>query len=114
MGDGERVPVRGYGTARIKVDGYVIILKNALHIPELESNLFSATRHGSNGDGCAFLITKGVMSLSFPDFTINQEVPLDGDLRIKLQPLNKTDWHFSCPYGGYGVGGTLAVPSQSE
>lgn len=91
LGDSKQVPVLGYGTARIKIDGRVIILQNALHIPELESNLLSATRHGSNSSGCAFLISNGVMHLTFPKFTITQDVPSNGDLRLPLKLLPKNN-----------------------
>ena len=70
MGDGQRIKVAGYGIAKIKIDGHIITLVNALHVPELESNLFSATRHGSNGAGCSFLLSQGLMHLSFPLLSI--------------------------------------------
>ena len=81
--------------ACIKINGHVIVLKNALHILDLKSNLFSATQHCSNGTGCAFLIENGIMSVSFLSFSIHQDVPADGDLRLKLQPLTAPDWHLS-------------------
>ena len=95
VGDGQRIPVQGYGTARIKIDGKVIVLPNALHVPGLESNLFSATRHGSNGDGCAFIISNGTMHLSFPTFSITRPVPSSGNLRVSLDKMTANDWIFN-------------------
>ena len=95
MGDNQRIKVAGYGIAKIKIDGHIITLVNALHVPELESNLFSATYHSSNGFGCSFLLSQGLTHLSFPSFSISQSIPTDGDLCVKLQPLTTCDWHFS-------------------
>ena len=43
MGDGAEIPVLGYGTYGMKIDGYVTRLMNSLHIPELDCDLFSCT-----------------------------------------------------------------------
>ena len=32
------------------------------------------------------------MHLSFPKFTITREFPINGDLRLTLEPLNDNDW----------------------
>ena len=32
------------------------------------------------------------MHLSFPKFSITQDIPLSGDLRVPLDPLSKEDW----------------------
>ena len=92
LGDGTHIHVCGYGTACIKIDGCIIVLENVFHVPDLESNLFSTTRHGSNGDGCSFLLAKGEMYLTFPTFTITRDIPVDGDLKLNLEPLCKLDW----------------------
>ena len=80
LGDGTCIRVCGYGTTRIKIDGHIIVLENMLHVPNLESNLFSTTCHGSNDDGCSFLLAKGEMHLIFPTFTITRDISVDGDL----------------------------------
>ena len=56
MGKGSELPVSGYGVSCIKLDGRVICLDNPLHVPSLDSNLFSTTRHRRNGKGCLFLL----------------------------------------------------------
>ena len=93
MGDGTKIPVEGIGTARIKIDGHVSILPNTLHVPSLDANLFSTTKHACNGAGCSFLLEKGSMHLSFPTFSVSRNIPSDGDLRVSLQPLDSVDWH---------------------
>ena len=36
MGDASKIPVAGYGTSRMKIDGNVTRLVNSLHVPELD------------------------------------------------------------------------------
>ena len=71
------------------------MLKNALHVPCLDCNLFSAVRHGCNGQRFVFILGYDQMSLSFPEFEISQKISDDFDLRISLDPLNESDWHIS-------------------
>ena len=92
MGDGHESPVAGYGTSRMKIDGHVTRILNSLHVPGLDCDLFSTTRHGRNGKGCSFLLGDSKMHLTFPKFSITQDILEDGDLRIKLQDLDTEDW----------------------
>lgn len=50
MGDASKISVAGYGTSRIKLDGNVTQLVNSLHVPNLDCDLFSATKHGHVGN----------------------------------------------------------------
>ena len=92
MGDGTEIPVLGYGTSRMKVDGHISRLVNSLHVPELDCDLFSCTRHGRNGKGCSFLLEDSKMHLSFPKFHITRDIPEDGDLRLPLDVITDEDW----------------------
>ena len=92
MGDGTPVPVQGYGTGRIKMDGKVQVLKKALHVPTLDCSLLSITRHGRSGKGCSFIIENGCMHLTFPNFSITTPIPSNGDLRLALEALSPDDW----------------------
>ena len=92
MGDGSEIPVLGFGTSRMKIDGFVTRLVNSLHVPGLDCDLFSCTRHGRNGRGCSFILIDSQMHLSFPKFTITRDIPINGDLRLTLEPLNDNDW----------------------
>ena len=92
MGDASRVPVAGYGTGRIKLDGHVVCMENSLHVPSLESSLFSTTKHARNGTGNTFLLSNSQMYLTFPNFSIEQPIPPNGDLRLNLEHLTENDW----------------------
>ena len=92
MGDGSRIPIHGYGTSRMKINGNVTRVLNSLHVLGLDSNLFSVTKHGRMDHGHSFLLEGGNMHLSFPKFSITQPIPENDDLRIALQPMTVDDW----------------------
>ena len=70
MGDASRVPVAGYGTSRMKLNGNVTRIINSLHLPGLDTDLFSVTKHGRMALGYSFILEGGDMHLSFPKFSI--------------------------------------------
>ena len=92
MGDGTEIPVLGYGTSRMKITDKIVRLTNCLHVPDLDCDLFSGTRHGRNGEGCSLLLAENKVHLTFPNFVFTQDIPRDNDLKIKTQPLSDTDW----------------------
>ena len=92
MGDNSEIPVLGYGTSRMKIDGHITQLINSLHVPDLDCDLFSCTRHGTNGKGCSFFLGDSKMHLRFPKFVITTDIPEYGDLRFPLQPLDEDNW----------------------
>ena len=49
MGDNSEISVLGYGTFRLKINGHVVRLVNSLHVPDLDVDLFSCTRHALYG-----------------------------------------------------------------
>ena len=65
---------------------------NSLHVPGLDSDLFSFTKHGRMDHGHSFLLEGGNMYLSFPKFSIAQAISEDGDLRVPLDPMSGKDW----------------------
>ena len=91
MGDGAEIPVFGYDTSCMKTDGHVTQLLNSLHVPGLDCNLFSCTRHGMIVKGCSFFLGDGKIYLTFPKFTISYDIPVNGDLRVQLEPLTEED-----------------------
>ena len=109
MGDGSPVPVLGIGTARFKVDGYVLEIPNALHVPNLDCNLLSITRHGLRGPGCTYLVANGSVHITFPEFNLSMGISADGDPRFKLQPISLND-EGRCDFSG----GTLFNPFGSK
>ena len=92
MGDNFKIPVLGYGTSRVKINGHVVCLVNSLHVPDLDVGLFSCTRHGSNGKGNTFFLGEGEMHLKFPSFTITDDIPKNRDLKVPIEPLTEDDW----------------------
>ena len=91
MGNGTEVPVIGYCNSCIKLDGKIIQLSYSLHVPGINYDLFSGTRHGTNGVGSSLMIHNGSAILSFPSFVIEQMIPGNLDLTIDLEPLTESD-----------------------
>ena len=91
MGDASRVPVAGYGTSRMKLNGNVTRVLNSLHVPGLDTDLFSVTKHGRMAHGHSFILEGGDMHLSFPKFSITQAIPLNGDLKVPLNQMSEED-----------------------
>ena len=91
MEDVTRVPVVGYGTARIKLNGKVQVLPKSLHVPGFDCSLLSITRHGRR-KGCTFFTGDGNWHLTFPCFSIEAPLPKNGDLQIKMEELTSEDW----------------------
>ena len=87
MGDNSEIPVLGFG-------GRIVRLVNSLHVYvlDLDVDLFSCTRHGSNGKGNTFFLGEGKIHLTFPTFTVTDGIPADGDLKVPIQPLADNDW----------------------
>ena len=79
----------------MKINGHVTRLINSLHVPGFDCDLFSCTRHGLKGKGFSFVLEDREMHSTFPKFTINDDIPINGDLRIRLNPL--TDEDFEIP-----------------
>ena len=100
MGDGTRVCVDGYGTARIKLNGKVQVLPKSLHVPGLDCSLLSITRHGHQ-KGCTFFTGDGNWHLTFPRFSMETPLTENGDLQIKMEELTSEDC--LCDDFTYGV-----------
>ena len=92
MGDHSEIPVLGYGTSRLKINGRVVCLVNSLYVPELDVDFFSYTRHGSNRKGNTFFLGDGKMHLTFPHFTVTDGIPANGDLKVPIEPLSESNW----------------------
>ena len=92
MGDHSEIPVLGYDTSRVKINGYVVRLVNTLHVPDLDVDLFSCTWHSSNGNGNTLFLGEGKIYLTFPQFTVTDDIPANGDLKVPIQPLTDDDW----------------------
>ena len=89
MGDGTEILVLGYDTPWMKVDGHVTRLINSLRVPGLDCGLFSCIRNDMMGKDYTFVLGDRKMHLTFPKFTIIDAIPVNGDLRIRLDPLTE-------------------------
>ena len=78
--------------SRMKINGNVTRVIDSLHVPGLDSDLFSVTKHGCMDLGHSFILKGSNIHLSFPIFSITQTIPQNDDLRIALQPMCDDDW----------------------
>ena len=76
----------------MKINGNVTRVLNSLHVPGLNSDLFSVTKHGHMDLGHSFILEGGNMNVLFPKFSITQPIPENDDLRIALQLMSVDDW----------------------
>lgn len=93
MGDASRIAVAGYDICHIKINGNVTHVLKYLHVPDLDSSLFSVTKHGRINYGHSFILVGGNMHLSFQKFPITQPIPKNNDVRVPLQILTNDDWN---------------------
>jgi hypothetical protein len=70
LGDTTQLPIKGQGKAQFLLNGKVIEVRDALHVPDLRAPLYSLCRH-HHMDGCGYYSQFGVGSfILFPTFTI--------------------------------------------
>lgn len=70
LGDDTRLPIIGVGTAKISLNGKIILLRNVLHVPGLQNPLYSLRKHKSM-PGCGTFSHFDVGSyILFPDFML--------------------------------------------
>ena len=65
---------------------------NSLHVPDLDVDLFSCTRHGLNRKGNTLFLGDGKIHLTFPAFTVTDDIPKNKDLKVPIEPLTEDDW----------------------
>eukprot|EP00956_Cyclotella_meneghiniana_P041317 scaffold222336_cov36-Cyclotella_meneghiniana.AAC.1 len=92
LGDSTELPILGYGTAKFSLNGHVILVRNALHVPGLTDPLYSLRQHRFM-QGCGFFShhDSGAFLL-FPDFAIKIDDRVDCLLNFKAigrQPSKK-------------------------
>ena len=75
----------------MKIDDHVTRLLNSLHVPGLDCDLFSCTRHGMIKKGCSLFLGEGKIHLMFQKL-ISDDIPVNKDIRIQLDPLTEEDW----------------------
>ncbi|KAL7459292.1 hypothetical protein ACHAWC_010958 [Mediolabrus comicus] len=84
----QSVPIVGVGSAVIRLNGKVILVRNALHIPALRNPLYSLRRHRKM-PGCGVFSFCGEGSfLVFPDFILSVDDSVDN--LVSYEPLGSS------------------------
>eukprot|EP00956_Cyclotella_meneghiniana_P014786 scaffold22287_cov36-Cyclotella_meneghiniana.AAC.1 len=90
LGDSTELPILGYGSAKFSLNGHVIIVRNALHVPGLTDPLYSLRQHRFM-QGCGFFshYDSGAFLL-FPEFSVKVDDSVDCLLNFKPIGRNKS------------------------
>eukprot|EP00804_Cyclotella_cryptica_P026709 CCRYP_007942-RA/>CCRYP_007942-RA protein AED:0.35 eAED:0.34 QI:0/0/0/0.66/0.5/0.33/3/0/1904 len=90
LGDNTKLPILGVGSAKVKLNGKVVLLRNCLHVPHLRNPLYSLRQHRRMpGCGTCSDFEHGAFIL-FPRFTLRIDDTIDNV--ISYEPLGN-----SCP-----------------
>ena len=65
-----RIPVKGVGSIKLKVNGYILQLHNVYYIPDLQYCLYLMKQHQLYLN-CSCLFDNDAATLSFPHFNVN-------------------------------------------
>jgi len=93
MGNNTYIPVRGRGSAVIELNGRLVLVRDALHVPDLRLPLYSLRAH-LNQPGCCFLglpaTSKATRSMHvcFPSFAL--QVDMSRDCYLAYRPVGDT------------------------
>eukprot|EP00956_Cyclotella_meneghiniana_P005594 scaffold7180_cov50-Cyclotella_meneghiniana.AAC.3 len=90
LGDSTELPILGYGSAKFSLNGHVVIVRNALHVPGLTDPLYSLRQHRFM-KGCGFFshYDSGAFLL-FPHFSVKVDDSVDCLLNFKPIGTNKS------------------------
>jgi len=87
MGNNSFVPIAGYGTAIILLNGKKILIRDCLHIPDLRNPLYSLHAH-QRQRGCGLIGMFGLgMHVFFPTFIL--EVDTATDCHLQYKPISR-------------------------
>eukprot|EP00956_Cyclotella_meneghiniana_P020999 scaffold37679_cov76-Cyclotella_meneghiniana.AAC.13 len=83
LGDGTQLHQRGTGTAKIMLNGKILLLRNVLHVPALSEPLYSLRRHRMMPE-CGYYSSYDTGShLLFPTFVLEVDTTVDNVLTYK-------------------------------
>lgn len=89
LGNESTLPVMGTGTTKFFLNGKVILVRNALHVPGLRAPLYSLRRHRLM-PGCGYFSHFEIGSyILFPDFVIKVDDSKDNLISFQSIGLNK-------------------------
>ena len=96
LGDDTKLPILGEGSAKIKLNGKVVILRRCLHVPGLHNPLYSLRKHRKMpGYGTYSDYDHGAFIL-FPRFTLQIDDSVNNF--ISYEPIGRSDPHVSIDY----------------
>ena len=88
MGNNSSIPVIGRGSAIISLNGQRVLVRNALHVPDLAMPLYSLRAHFQQ-PGCGFLGTNDLgMLVYFPSFVLSADT--SSDCTLSYEPLGRS------------------------
>ena len=87
LGDDTRSCIAGSDTTVITLNGQIVLLRNAMHMPTMKQPLYSLTRHYLH-PGCGIYADRkvGTMIL-FPTFVIKADNP--ADCLVSYSPIGR-------------------------
>ena len=90
LSDSTELPIHSYGTAKFSLNRHVVLVCNALHVPDLTDPLYSLRQHCFM-EGCSFFsqYDSGAFLL-FPSFSIKIDDSVDCLLNFKPIGLAKS------------------------
>eukprot|EP00804_Cyclotella_cryptica_P023772 CCRYP_011153-RA/>CCRYP_011153-RA protein AED:0.32 eAED:0.22 QI:0/0/0/1/1/1/2/0/951 len=95
LGDGAKLEQRGVGSAKISLNGKIIILRNVLHVPSLQDPLYSLCRH-QQMPGCGYIsLFETGSHLLFPNFILELDTTFDSVLSYRSvghDPVTQLDY----------------------
>jgi hypothetical protein len=80
LGDGTLLEQRGIGSAKILLNGRVILLRNVLHVPALQEPLYSLRRHREMPECGYYSSFETGSHLLFPTFVLEVDTSVDNIL----------------------------------
>jgi hypothetical protein len=88
LGDGKtKLPIEGFGTAKIYVDGAPIKLENSAYVPDLEVSLYSILEH-AHQQGTALYCEGGKHKLTWSNTSIYADAGTELTLIATLSPCS--------------------------
>ena len=70
----------------------MLLVQSTVYVLDLDVDFFYCIQHGSNGEGNTFFLGDGKMYLTFLTFTVMDDIPKNGDLKVPIQPLTEDYW----------------------
>eukprot|EP00804_Cyclotella_cryptica_P009045 CCRYP_003142-RA/>CCRYP_003142-RA protein AED:0.35 eAED:0.14 QI:0/0/0/1/1/1/2/0/1801 len=100
LGDHTKLPILGEGSAKIKLNGKVIILRRCLHVPGLRNPLYSLRQHRQMPGCGTYSDFKHGAYILFPRFTLHIDDTVDNF--ISYEPIGNSSPNIKIDYSQPG------------